>query len=324
MLDHCQVTGNSAPGGGGVLSTGSVTLMDSAVSRNTAVYAGGGINSTSTIHLYNTVIGNNSTTDATGFGGGGVYNRGGFVARDATISGNVSASQGGGLRSESFVTLDDSTISNNSALAGPGGGVAARVYGISASGSTFNNNSAFTAGGAIYAIDVTLENATISGNVANNGAGGVYAQTLLSDYSTITGNRTNTGIGGGVKFASAASANGTIIYGNTPDDLNAPNQAPLNGNFNLIGNSAWAVPADTINCDPMLGALGDNGGPTPTMAPAYGSCAIDAASATPTEHTDQRGRPRPAAGVDRFRADIGAVERQASEDPEIVFASSFE
>jgi predicted outer membrane repeat protein len=323
-VDHCVVNGNHATGGGGLASTGTITLMDSTVSDNTAVYTGGGVISNTTVHLYHTTVSGNSTADARGFGGGGVYSGGAFVARNATITDNVSATVGGGVASESFVTINDSAVSNNSALGGDGGGVLARASGVAASGSTFNGNGTSSKGGAIYSTDTSLENTTVTGNVAIAGAGGVYTKTLLSDYATITGNRTNTGIGGGVAFASTASANGTIMYGNTPDDLNTPSQAALSGNFNLIGVSAWAVPSDTINCDPQLGALADNGGPTMTMIPAYGSCAIDAASASPTESTDQRGLPRPASGADRFRADIGAVERQASEDPEIIFASSFE
>jgi hypothetical protein len=42
--------------------------------------------------------------------------------------------------------------------------------------------------------------------------------------------------------------------------------------------------------DPMLGALADNGGPTPPIAPLPGSPALAAGSDCPP--TDQRGMPR--------------------------------
>jgi hypothetical protein len=42
--------------------------------------------------------------------------------------------------------------------------------------------------------------------------------------------------------------------------------------------------------DAMLGALQDNGGPTPTMMPAAGSVAIGLGADCPD--TDQRGEPR--------------------------------
>ena len=46
--------------------------------------------------------------------------------------------------------------------------------------------------------------------------------------------------------------------------------------------------------DPQLGTLGNNGGPTQTVAPASGSPAIGAGQSCPA--TDQRGHTRPASG----------------------------
>lgn len=62
---------------------------------------------------------------------------------------------------------------------------------------------------------------------------------------------------------------------------------------------------DTVlSADPALGALQDNGGFTPTMLPAAGSAALDAASCSGPA-SDQRGMPRPQGAS----CDIGAVER---------------
>jgi hypothetical protein len=59
---------------------------------------------------------------------------------------------------------------------------------------------------------------------------------------------------------------------------------------------------------PMLGPLANNGGPTPTMLPQFGSPAIDAADPSTAAGltTDQRGYPRVAGPA----PDIGAVEFQ--------------
>jgi len=63
----------------------------------------------------------------------------------------------------------------------------------------------------------------------------------------------------------------------------------------------------------MLGALQDNGGPTPTLAPQPGSPAIDKGRTWP-DAVDQRGRGRPYDNTDVANAaggdgsDIGAVE----------------
>ena len=61
---------------------------------------------------------------------------------------------------------------------------------------------------------------------------------------------------------------------------------------------------DVAAVEPMLGALADNGGPTPTFLPMAGSPIIDVANAAMCPPTDQRGVPRPQ-GVG---CDVGAVE----------------
>ena len=61
--------------------------------------------------------------------------------------------------------------------------------------------------------------------------------------------------------------------------------------------------------DPLLGPLGDNGGPTPTMGLLPGSPALDAGFLVDATATDQRGQLRPA-GV---AVDIGAFEYQPGE-----------
>ena len=73
----------------------------------------------------------------------------------------------------------------------------------------------------------------------------------------------------------------------------------------LLGANVHLAP-DTLRCDPNLGALMDNGGPTLTMAPASLSCAIDAGPSTTSVVDDQRGALR----VVGLHADIGAVEEQ--------------
>jgi hypothetical protein len=61
-----------------------------------------------------------------------------------------------------------------------------------------------------------------------------------------------------------------------------------------------------INGDPLLAALGPNGGPTDTMLPASGSAAIGVIPAASCSATDQRGNLRLPSGD--TVCDIGAVE----------------
>jgi predicted outer membrane repeat protein len=328
-VNHCIMSGNaSSTGGGAIVATNGVTLNNSTVTGNTAVFTGGGIVANSAMLIYQSTISNNSTTDATGSGGGGVYGTGSITVRDSTISGNSSASRGGGVYGASNINLVDATLSGNHALAGAGGAVFALNVGVDANRSTIDNNTASALGGGIYAVDASLANSTITGNAAGGSGGGVYAHTITMDYATIFANATQSGTGGGVNFSISGAATGTIIFGNLsgtmPDDLDTASHSALAGSHNLIGSSAWGVPADTINCNPMLGALGNYGGPTMTLPLASGSCAIGAASATPDQTADQRGYLRPAAGQANSAADIGAFERQLVDDPDFIFANGFE
>jgi predicted outer membrane repeat protein len=323
-VDHCVISGNTSDSGGGGIAAGDgVTLTHSVVSGNSAMYTGGGVLA-SGLHIYYSTISGNSTSLESGAGGGGIYSSGPILARYSTVSGNTSAAKGGGMYTKGILTMTDSTFSGNTALGGAGGGVFAINSGIDASASTFSDNSAATEGGGIYASDALLTNSTVTGNTAVSSGGGVYASAVTMSYCTVFANTTQDGIGGGVDFGSSATSNGSILYGNSPDDLNTGSQDTLDGSSNLIGLSGWGIPADTISCNPMLGPLGDFGGPTMTLPLMSGSCALYAASSTPSETTDQRGYPRPAVGEDRLKADIGAFERQPSDDPDLIFANGFE
>ena len=74
------------------------------------------------------------------------------------------------------------------------------------------------------------------------------------------------------------------------------------------GEGCLTNTCDQINTNPKLGPLANNGGPTLTMLPLFGSPAIDAGddSVTNLMATDQRGFPRRSGA----HVDIGAVEAQ--------------
>ena len=321
----------SSTAGGGIAASNSVTLNHSTVSGNTAANAGGGIYSTSPTSIvridFSTISGN-LTTSASGLGGGGIYSSGSVVVGNSTISNNISATDGGGINTSNSVTLSASTLSGNTAQAGAGGAVFAinainSNSSVGATASTINGNSAFTDGGGINANDASLTNSTITGNTANgSGGGGVHSSTVSLNYCTVFANTSQFGNGGGVDFAASGTATGTILFGNMPRDVNSA--IALAGSFDIIANSTSGVPVGTLICNPMLGTLGNYGGFTMTLPLMNGSCALDAASATPSVITDQRGYARPAVGESRFKADIGAFERQAFEDPDLIFANGFE
>jgi predicted outer membrane repeat protein len=329
-VNNSVIRGNSSSSaGGGIASTNTVTLNNTIVSGNTAMYTGGGIQSNGSVRAYDSTISGNSTTSATGTGGGGIYAQSFVQADHATISGNTSAGKGGGIYALGNINMSNSTVSGNAAQAGPGGALDSIVGGVTLTACTVDSNTATTNGGGIYAADAALVNSTVTGNTAGGSGGGIYAHTAELSYSTIFANTAGTdasqsGIGGGLDFSTSATAYATIVYGNTPDDLNTASTTALGGSFNLVGDlTTVTTPMGTLSCDPLLGALSDNGGPTQTLPLGDGSCAIDMAAAMPTVTTDQRGYLRPAPIGDTPLSDIGAFEA-GSHDPDVIFANGFE
>src|SRR5207244_5469053 len=75
------------------------------------------------------------------------------------------------------------------------------------------------------------------------------------------------------------TATSSIIAGNAPNDC--AGTPPSSGGTNIEGAKTCALTAggDHQSTDPLLDALADNGGPTPTRALLTGSPAIDAAAA---------------------------------------------
>lgn len=107
---------------------------------------------------------------------------------------------------------------------------------------------------------------------------------------------------------------GYNVAGSSPDCSGTINSS----DYNLIQNTAGATIGgatahNLLGLDPRIGALADNGGLSPTMAPLAGSPAIDQGKSFGIA-TDQRGAPRPfdfaavpdAVGGDA--SDIGAFE----------------
>jgi hypothetical protein len=120
-IDRMTLTGGSAIKGGGVYSdSGTVNLINSKVSGNTAASNGGGIYSDSgTVNLTNSTVSGNPAS----YGGGMFAAYGAVYLTNSTVSGNSAALSGGGILTfGGAVYLTSSTISDNSA-GDLGGGV---------------------------------------------------------------------------------------------------------------------------------------------------------------------------------------------------------
>jgi hypothetical protein len=203
------------------------------------------------------------------------------------------------------VSIDSSTISNSTSWANDSGGL-------------YNGGT------------VTMTNSTVSGNFALLLAGGIKNDGTMSlTGCTVTNNSSSFSnlIAGVYNSASLTLAN-TIIAGNSGVD--SPNLIGTSTTlgYNIIGSLGTSGfdpfpvhgPGDQVGVSDatvQLGALQNNGGPTPTHALGVGSVAIDKGKSF-TLTADQRGETRPcdqagitnAAGGDG--ADVGAFEVQGA------------
>ncbi|HEY2395619.1 MAG TPA: choice-of-anchor Q domain-containing protein [Rudaea sp.] len=129
---------------------------------------------------------------------------------------------------------------------------------------------------------------------------------------------------GGIDVAGTATLIDSIVANNPVLSSSGGDLAgTFTANYNLIKTPATATLTgahNSIGVDPLLGELGMNGGPTPTLLPIPTSPVIDAGDPAfaPPPLYDQRGLPR----IVNLVVDIGAVERQAVEDD--VFRDGFE
>lgn len=285
-LDHARVSGCLAAGegayGGGVTARG-VSVYASTLTGNTALgshpntftaaYGGGAMAYRGQAYLFeSTVTGNRAThtlsdTHGSYCTGGGIFSDLGGYAYRSTLNGNYSFGTGGGLATHAGFGISDSTIAGNTARYKTGGGVFARVFdSMSIDNSTIADNTAGTAGAGIYFFGVANALTLQSSIVAKNTVAGAKADIATMGAFTI------------------------------------------NGSNNLVTAAAAGVslPGGTLQSDPRLWPLADNGGPTRTMALQVGSPAQDAGINPLNLASDQRGTGF--ARVLGAAADIGAFE----------------
>lgn len=313
--------------------------------------AGGCINSGGSVELYDVEVRGCLASGPRYISGGGVFARGSIHVNRSTIADNTAvlaggayydAAQGAGLAAFGPIEVLSSTISGNSVVSNSiyssGGGFWSGT-GVTIDHSTISGNRAFIAGaGTIESLPGTsmssdIVDSTISGNTATFRNAGIqsFGQVLRIRSSTIAFNSAATGLcGGGLVtfgFQNFLYLGSSIIAENTaggvPDDLcwQGDRGGGVIGANNLI-IAAWLgnEPADTINADPLLAPLADNGGPTMTHALLPGSPALDRGNNAAFLATDQRGADR----VSGVRADIGAFEQHQSPPPDPIFSNGFD
>ena len=278
VISGLTVTGGNATDGGGIRSSGALSLSGVRVTGNLGTTAGG------------------------------IYNTGALTVDDSTISANTATAGSGGIRSSgasSLLVVTESLVSGNSGTSGAG--IESRDGQAKIINSTLSGNIGTGPGGGVraYSGTVRIVQSTLTGNRATDG-GGVYrdSATVFLDNTVVAGN-TVTATGPDVKGAFSTSGDYNligVIDGST--DLTASHirsgtaAAPLDAMLGpLADNGGPTLTHLPWNGSPLLNAGDNNRALDPLGSPLM---------------TDQRG-----AGHDRIlgaAVDIGAVEGSRAVD----------
>jgi CSLREA domain-containing protein len=190
-LINSDVSGNTASSGGGLfVDAGSLNLINSTVNGNTAPFGGGINNNFGNLMLDGSTINGNS---------GG--HTGGILSNSALTLTNsdVTANSEGGIRSiGGSLTLDNTVVSGNTAPHTSGGGVSILTGSLSAVNSTISNNSAVSGGGiSNNSGTLTLTDVSLSNNTAINWGGGMesFGQVTMTN---VTIDNNSAASGGGI------------------------------------------------------------------------------------------------------------------------------
>ena len=298
-------TGDGLDNEGQATVTGCSMLLNSAATTNYQGTAyGSGISNGGTMTVTSCSVEFNSAPD-----GGGIANLGTMTINSSTISHNNSnntGNLGGGIYDDGSLTVHASTISNNAATSGLGGGI-------------YIDSSADSPGDDSFA---DFDDSTIANNSSHQGSGIYAAGGFVLTNCTVAFNFVSkTGGGGGLDIApeTFGLVFNTIVAQNT-DNIGADDIVGTVGlgEYDLIGTGGSGGLTDTSGnlvgvVNPGLEPLGNNGGPTQTILPEFGSSAVGAGSVTLAKDAngtpltfDQRGIgfPRELNGS----VDIGAVE----------------
>lgn len=184
-------------------------------------------------------------------------------------------------------------------------------------GSTFSGNTTADHAGGLFlggGSDADIINCTFEGNTTNGNAGGLWAGNGTVNVMNVTFANNSADYGPAI----FKGQDGTVTLTNVIFDNNlteneysavACHETFGDGGGNLQwpdvknnGNPDTPCAQGIVFADPLLLPLGDNGGPTETMALPAGSPAIDVSDDCPD--TDQRGEARVG------RCDSGAFENQ--------------
>jgi predicted outer membrane repeat protein len=292
-FNNNQASGGS--GGGICHISGDLMVENSTFFENQASQDGGGI----IIHDNAVLIGAKFINNTADIGGGGLS-----IGLESYLSLGYTIPIGTNF----ITTISGSNFSANSA-GNAGGGIKHVAFGVVEIAKTdFIYNTAISAGGAIsvYSGDMDIQNSTFSGNSSKRGGGiksrqvGVNNYTLDIKHSTFAYNVAteidneenpyhNLWGGGALNVSESINLENNLFAYNTSIDCQLENGMNYSGSGNY---STDGTCGGTVETNPLIGPLKDNGGGTQTHALLSGSPLIDVLSGCAGMLDDQRGITR--------------------------------
>lgn len=245
--------------------------------------------------------------------GGAIYNQGNLELDAVTLHGN--RAQGGGAKAGAgdrwgapgaalggaifndagALLVLNSTLTDNTAMADAG----APAYG----GAIFNAN------GTVHLVFSTLAANTVAGTGAASG-GAIHSLAYDGDATVASLTLENSILANSIGGSDLAVDQPATLGRGRANQAHAITET-LGANLVMRAESlhdAARLPAFQLDADPLLSALANNGGFTPTMAPGAKSPAIDAAIPTTREPThDQRGKRESGAARDLGAFEVNAI-----------------
>ncbi|CAM5349720.1 right-handed parallel beta-helix repeat-containing protein [Streptomyces aurantiogriseus] len=226
VLAGVTISGGSATAaagtpGGGILNQGTLTVVNSRITDNTASGAGGGIAVASGARAQ---LANSTVSENTGSDGGGLHvgASGRLTVATTSVVDNTAASTGGGLATFGTTVLSSTKVRENTTVGFEGGGIYTATGTLTVNAGRIEDNTAGSYGGGIanWGSTVHLRSTVVDENTATDDGGGLYNNTgttrLIS--SRVTDNTAQNGQGGGVYLAGGSvSLTAALVAGNDPD-----------------------------------------------------------------------------------------------------------
>jgi predicted outer membrane repeat protein len=204
------------------------------------VVIGEGSVSAAVLAGFTVVSGNANGTDPNGFDfvGGGIVNFGFLNIENSIISNNSAIDNGGGIENSGTLNIVTSTVSNNSSVMG--GGILNLGESLQVTNSKISGNTAMVGGGIYNVSTLNLTSSTVSSNSATIDGGGILSSgTINVENSTFVGNSAEHD-GGGIASGGVDTIANSTFSNNSAVNVGggiAHGGFPLNMSNTIIANS---------------------------------------------------------------------------------------